>query len=81
MGLLGEVQAAQAAKRRGSKRCGIWEVKEALSKADADDLEVAMGDHAIMATTLAEFLVAKGFDRVSDQIVRHHRKGKCGCPR
>ena len=82
MGLLGEVQAAQAAKRKGSKRCGIWEIKQRLSKGDAADLDAAMARplDEVMHSTIAEVLRARELD-ISDQIVSHHRRGKCGCPR
>ena len=77
---MGEVQEAQAVKRHSGKPCGIADVKEALSKKDAAELDAVLADASIMHTTIAEVLKSRGL-RMSDQIVAHHRKGKCACPR
>jgi GAF domain-containing protein len=79
VGLLGEVQEAQEARKR-ARVCGLTRVLRELDEGDAADLVAAMDDKKLMHTTIAEVLVARGFE-INDQIISRHRRGQCGCAR
>lgn len=79
MGLLGEVQQAQASHKVGGI-CGVHRVLERLDPVEADELRVAMDDPSIMHSVLSKVLKTRGFD-VADQTVSRHRNGICRCPR
>jgi hypothetical protein len=77
VGLLGEVQEAQAAHRVGGV-CGIKRVLETLDPADADDLRAVLDDQSNMNTIIARVLENRGIT-MSEQTIRRHRKGQCSC--
>lgn len=79
MGLLGEVQAAQAGHRKGTP-CAIRVAMEALAGQDRKDFTAALEDPAIMASVLARVMQARGV-RVPQESIQRHRRGACGCHR
>ena len=74
MGLLDEVREVQ----RQAKiiRCPIVTLN--LSEDDRAELEHAIADETIQASTLAKVLRARGHS-ISDDALRRHRGGRCAC--
>ena len=79
MGLLGEVQAAQAGTKPGLP-CIVVKIRRDLAGQDAKDFEAALADHGVYSTALTKVLRSRGFD-VARGAIQRHRRGECGCPR
>ena len=81
MGLLGEVEQAQAAHRVGGI-CGVKRVLESLPPAEADELREILAEpkSRYMDSTIWQVLRARGFE-VGDQAIGRHRNGTCKCSR
>ena len=79
MGMMEELEAEQAAARRGAI-CSFVAVYAGLQKPDADDLRDALNRPEIAAATIVRVLARHGF-KVQSQTVRRHRRGECSCER
>ena len=79
MGIMDELEAEQAASRRGAV-CSFVEVYKGLQKPDGDDLRDALARPEIGAATIVRVLARHGF-KLQSQTVRRHRRGECSCER
>ena len=79
MGMMEEMQAEQAASRRGAV-CSFVEVYKGLHKPDVDDLREALQRPEIGTATIVRVLARHGF-KLQSQTVRRHRRGECSCER
>jgi hypothetical protein len=78
VGLLDELHA-DAEQVRRKKPCRVYEILEALSGKDRDELAQALDRKSgYMHSSLARVLSARGLD-VTEGTVAHHRNGKCSC--
>lgn len=71
MGLLDEVRAEQAGRRRGGKSA-VTRVLESLDDAERDELLQIMRDDLWTSISIASALKARGFE-VNDEQIRRHR--------
>jgi len=79
MGMMDELEAEQAAARRGAI-CSFVAVYAGLQKPDGEDLRDALKRPEIAAATIVRVLARHGF-KVQSQTVRRHRRGECSCVR
>lgn len=79
MGIMDELEAEQAASRKGPV-CGFVGVYSGLQKPDADELRDALIRPEIAAATIVRVLARHGF-KLQSQTVRRHRRGECTCER
>lgn len=73
-GLLNEIQASVAAK----KRCTTGQTLESLPQDDRSDLEKAFADPTIASVTIVRVLKNRGVT-VSENGLNDHRRGRCRC--
>jgi hypothetical protein len=75
MGLLEEFKGEP---RRVSRRCSVSIIKDGLDKKDRADLDDAIADPLIQASTIARVLERKSIKITASAIARH-RRGDCCC--
>lgn len=79
MGLMEEIKN-DIATRRPASVCRVGTVIAALSTEDRKDLEAALADMTIPATTINRVLLGRGYDLDKDgKNVNKHRSGRCAC--
>jgi len=77
MGLLDEMRQEMPPPKHV---CGVTKAIEQMDKKDAADLEAAVADQTIMATSISRVLARRGIT-VKPDAIRRHRKKDCACVR
>jgi hypothetical protein len=75
MGILDEIMNE---KRRKSRECQILAVMKSMDKAEAAELETALGDFMIQTSAITRVLNRKGHS-ISQSSIARHRRMDCTC--
>lgn len=78
MTLAARARAAQHGKKGGT--CTVRILLDQLDETYRVDVQSAMDDASIWATTLAEVLAQDGYE-IAAETLNRHRRGRCACPR
>lgn len=76
MGLLDDIE--KEPKRQTGRKCAVQLVMSTLDKADCKDLETALADLLIPATTITRVLERRQIE-LSASAINRHRRRECVC--